>query len=191
MVLISTDHWEGTEVVITEKMDGECTTLTGEYMHARSPDYNAHPSRTRVRAEWGRIRGDIPVNWKICLENVSAVHSIKYTELSSYFLVFSIWEKEVAFSWDETTLYSKLLGLDSVPVLWRGIWDKAKCHEITERLDLTKHEGVVIRPAGTFEWKFIDNPWWSPLGKWVRRGHVTTDEHWMDKPVVWNKLKGE
>ena len=189
MVLMSTDHWEGTEVVITEKMDGEGTSIYRDNFHARSTTYAPHPSRSRMRAIWGSIRHDIPASWKICGENVSAVHSIKYTELPSYFLVFSIWEKEVAYSWDETVLYSQLLGLDTVPVLWRGTWDKDKCHEVIKSLDLTKQEGIVIRPAGTFEWKFIDNPWWSPLGKWVRKGHVTTDEHWMNKPVEWNGLR--
>jgi hypothetical protein len=191
MVLVSTDHWENTKVVITEKMDGEGTSIYRDNFHARSTTYAPHPSRSRMRAIWGEVRYDIPAGWKVCGENVSAVHSIKYTELPSYFLVFSIWEKEVAYSWDETVLYSRLLGLDTVPVLWRGIWDRQKCHEIIDGLDLTKQEGIVIRPAGSFEWKLIEDPQRSPLGKWVRKGHVTTDEHWMKKPVEWNELRAQ
>jgi ATP-dependent RNA circularization protein (DNA/RNA ligase family) len=191
MVLVSTNHWEGTKVVITEKMDGECTTLARDYMHARSPNYNPHLSRTRVRAEWGRIRNEIPPDWKVCGENVSAAHSIKYTNLSSYFLVFSIWdESRCALSWDKTEEWVEMLGLNTVPVLWRGIWDEDKCREIINKLDLTRQEGVVIRPAGRYDWDHIADKR-GVMGKWVRKGHITTNEHWMKKPVEWNLLKGE
>ena len=50
-------------------------------------------------------------------------------------------------------------------------------------------EGVVIRPAGRYDWDHIADKQ-GVMGKWVRRGHVTTDEHWMKKPVEWNILKG-
>ena len=37
--------FEGKYVVVTEKMDGENTTLYRDYMHARSVDSRFHPSR--------------------------------------------------------------------------------------------------------------------------------------------------
>ena len=76
-----------------------------------------------------------------------------------------------------------------MPVLWRGTWDKDKCHEVISGLDLTKQEGVVIRPAASFNWDQIADPAAGVMGKWVRKGHVTTDEHWMNKPVEWNGLR--
>jgi hypothetical protein len=36
-------------------------------------------------------------------------------------LVFSIWNEQNALSWDETVEWAELLGLFTVPVLWRGI----------------------------------------------------------------------
>ena len=191
MVLESTDHWAGSEVIITEKMDGECTTLAREYMHARSPDYSPHPSRTRVRAEWGRMKGEIPPGWKVCLENVSAMHSIKYTDLPAYFLVFSIWnDGGTALHWDDTLEWCGLLNLRTVPVLWRGTWDEGKCREIVAGLDLDRQEGIVVRPARRYRWDQIEDPEKGVMGKWVRKGHVTTDEHWMERyPIVWNELR--
>jgi hypothetical protein len=184
------EGWKGKEVVITEKMDGECTTLTKDYMHARSPNYSPHPSRTKMRAEWGRVRNDIPPGWKVLLENVSAKHSIGYTDLLSYFLVFSIWEENgLALSWDGTEFWCQLLGLCTVPVLWRGVWDEDKCRKIIDSLDLKHQEGIVVRLSGCYRWNQIANPLSGALGKWVRRGHVTTDEHWMDRPVEWNRLR--
>ena len=192
MVLTTTDHWAGVEVVITEKMDGEGTTMYQDNYHARSCTYKPHTSRSRARAVWGRIRYDIPFGWRICGENVAAEHSIPYIDLPGYFLVFSIWqESDVCLSWDQTELWCGLLELPTVPVLWRGTWDEAKCRDIIDHLDLKKQEGIVIRPAAEFRLDQIADPVSGVMGKWVRRGHVTTDEHWMDKPVVWNKLKGE
>jgi hypothetical protein len=190
MVLESTDQWTGTEVVITEKMDGEGTSMYRDNYHARSTSYAPHPSRSRARAIWGTVRYDIPVGWKLCGENVSAVHSIKYTELPAYFLVFSIWDETMlALDWDSTEEWCGMLDLFTVPVLWRGMWNEGKCREIIDGLDLTRQEGVVIRPAGRYDWDHIADKQ-GVMGKWVRRGHVTTDEHWMKKPVEWNILKG-
>lgn len=40
----------GKQVVVTEKMDGENTTLYRDFVHARSIDSRFHPSRTWVKA---------------------------------------------------------------------------------------------------------------------------------------------
>jgi hypothetical protein len=42
--------------VITEKMDGENTTMTREYIHARSVDSQDHESRHFVKSFWNTIR---------------------------------------------------------------------------------------------------------------------------------------
>jgi hypothetical protein len=186
------DDWYGRHVVITEKMDGEGTTLYRNAYHARSTTYTGHPSRTRGRAIWGGIRHDIPEGWRVCAENVSAVHSIRYGSLPGYLMVFSVWEGMRAFSWEETEEWAGLLGLPTVPVLWRGQWlGPEKCHEVIAGLDLERQEGIVVRPAGAFRFGQIQDTRGGVLGKWVRRGHVTTDEHWMDRPVEWNGLRGD
>lgn len=189
MVLESVDHWKGRQVVITEKMNGECSTLFSDYYHARSTIYAPHPSRTHCRAIWGRVRHNIPEGFRVCGENVSAVHSIRYDNLPSYFLVFSIWNGDVAFSWDETEEWCGLMELSTVPVLWRGVWDEDKCRLVIAGLDLEKQEGIVVRPAGRFLFKQIQDVRNGVMGKWVRRGHIQTDEHWMGKPVEWNGLR--
>jgi hypothetical protein len=40
---------EGREVVVTEKLDGENTTLYADHVHARSVDSAHHPSRSWVK----------------------------------------------------------------------------------------------------------------------------------------------
>ena len=55
-----------------------------------------------------------------------AVHSIKYTNLSSYFYIFSIWIDNICLSWDETIEYAEILGLEIVQVIYDGIYDENK-----------------------------------------------------------------
>ena len=45
-------------------------------------------------------------------------------------------------------------------------------------------EGVVVRRAGAFP----DEVFSRSLAKWVRKGHVQTDEHWMHQAIVAQKL---
>ena len=45
-VLPDVRHFEGQEVVVTAKMDGEQTTMYTDYLHARSIDWSRHPSRS-------------------------------------------------------------------------------------------------------------------------------------------------
>lgn len=174
------------EIVATEKMDGENTTLARDYLHARSTEYHQHESRDWVKALHGRIAHEIPKGWRICGENLYAKHSIKYENLSSYFQVFSIWnEKNSALSWDETTEWVQLLELQLVPVIYRGPWNEKKLHELhldgkTENLS----EGYVVRPADGFHLREFRRV----VGKYVRANHVQTGSHWIRGPVVPNGL---
>lgn len=179
----------GVEVLVTEKLDGECTTMYTDYLHARSVDYAPHPSRDRVRALHGQVAHDIPEGWRICGENVYAVHSITYTALPSHFLVFSIWNaRNVCLSWDETVLWAKLLGLQVVPVLYRGPWDQVLVRKLdgerTSQLGGDR-EGYVVRRVGDFHYRAFRQS----VAKYVRKDHVQTDVHWKTRPVVPNRLR--
>ena len=73
--------------------------------------------------------------------------------------------------------------------VWQGVWSESICRRITDELDLTQHEGIVVRPRSEYHWKQIADPAQGVMGKWVRKGHIQTDEHWMKQPVVWNELR--
>lgn len=60
-ILRNTDHFAGREVVITEKMDGENTTMYRDFMHARSLDSKDHTSRHYVKTHQISDPGRIPV----------------------------------------------------------------------------------------------------------------------------------
>lgn len=182
----------GAEVVVTEKCDGENTTFYKDYLHARSTDYAAHPSRDRVRALHATLAHDIPDGWRICGENLYALHSIAYSALPSYFLVFSIWnERNECLSWDDTILWAQLLGLQVVPVLHRGPWDEAAVRALdgvtTSQIGGVR-EGYVVRLATGFHYRAFRRS----VAKYVRANHVVhRDGHWSNRPVVPNRLREE
>ena len=184
--LTSASHFQGKRVVITEKMDGENTTIYSDYVHARSIDGRDHWSRSWVKSLQGAIGHDIPPGWRICGENLYAVHSLKYDSLQSYFLVFSIWnEHNECLSWDETVQYAELLGLQTVPVLYDGLYDENAVKAIASDMDLEQREGYVVRTAGRFGYDaFREN-----VAKFVRPNHVTTENHWMHSSIEKNQLK--
>lgn len=174
------------DVVVTEKLDGENTNMYRDYLHARSVDYQPHPSRDWVKRLHAQICSDIPEDFKICGENVFAKHSIFYRSLPTYFFVITIFQKDFCISWDETVEWCQLLGLKTVPVLYRGKWDENKIrscwHEISVFGD--EQEGFVVRNANAFAYSdFQQN-----VAKYVRKQHVKTSYHWMKEPLTPNQL---
>lgn len=184
VILISTEVFQNREVIITEKMDGENTTIYSHCMHARSLETAFHPSRSWMKAFHGSITHLIPIGWRICGENMYAQHTIKYDNLKSYFYVFSIWnEKNECLNWDETCEWALLLGAATPEVLYRGIWNEEAVKKI--KIDLQNCEGYVVRPVKGFHFDHFNDC----VAKFVRKGHVDeTGEHWMYKELIPNKL---
>lgn len=179
------------DVVVTEKLDGECTTMYRDYLHARSLDYAPHPSRDRIRALHASIAHDIPEGWRLCGENVYAMHSIAYDALPSHFLVFSVWnDKNECLSWDETVYWAHLLGLSTVPTLARGQWEEDRVRAFDDVPDSRygrEREGYVVRRADSFHYRAFRRS----VAKYVRKDHVHTDDHWKSRPVLPNQLASD
>jgi hypothetical protein len=176
----------GKDCLITKKMDGENTTLYSWDMHARSTTYAPHPSRDWLRSEHAKVGYKIPENWRVCGENLFAKHSIQYADLESYFYIFSVWTDEnVCLPWDETITWADHLGFPVVDTIYRGIISEEVISETIASLDTDVCEGFVIRPTDGFHYDDFTNV----VGKWVRKGHVQTDKHWMHSEIVKNSLK--
>lgn len=185
-VMKNLSAFKDVEVVITEKMDGENTTFYRDCLHARSTTYSPHLSRDWVRRAHGQISYLIPKHWRVCGENVYAKHSIGYSNLKSYFYVFSVWDdKNVCLSWDETKMFADDIGFPTVREFYRGPFDLSIINELPSKLDLTEVEGFVVRVTSPF---LFDN-FSKFVGKWVRKGHVQTDKHWIHSEVIPNGLK--
>lgn len=175
-VISSMAAFEGRRVILTEKKDGENTSLYRDYTHARSLDSRNHPSRNWVKQFWGQICADIPEGWRVCGENLYAQHSIRYTDLPSYFMGFSVWnERNVCLPWDETLEWFALIGIQPVPVLFDGIFDEKAIRKLTDSLPWDRTEGAVLRLADAIDYRDFR----TQVGKFVRKGHVQTVKHWM------------
>lgn len=175
------------DIVVSLKMDGENTTLYRDYMHARSVDGRSHWTQSWVRQFHSSISHEIPEGFRFCGENLFAQHSIPYENLGSYFYLFSIWNNlNECLSWEETELYSSVLDLKMVPVIFKGRWkDKPeKIHDLWKDYDESKNEGYVIRSAKSFHYsQFRYN-----TAKYVRKNHVTSATHWKYDRVEQNQL---
>ncbi|MFJ4848333.1 MULTISPECIES: RNA ligase family protein [unclassified Streptomyces] len=176
------DGLRGREVVVTEKLDGENTTLYTDGLHARSPDSAHHPSRAWVKALQGRIGSAIPPGRRVCGENLFARHSLAYEALDSWFYGFSVWDGDRCLDWDATTGFLRRLGVPVPPVLWRGTFDERALRAL--RVDTARQEGWVVRTTEGFAREEFGRR----VAKWVRPDHVRTSTHWMHAAVVENGL---
>lgn len=181
--------YSGKQVLITEKLDGECTTLYKDYSHARSLDSNHHPSRDWVKRFHSEIAHNIPEGWRVCGENVFAKHSISYDNLDSYFYGFSMWdENNNCLSTDETEEWFQLLGIVHAPILsyciLYGNWVDS-IQDLAEVVVENGKEGIVMRNRESFHYNDFKNN----VVKYVRENHVQTSDHWAHQTVIPNKLK--
>lgn len=180
-VLANTSVFEGQQVIVTEKLDGECTSLYNDFMHARSLSGASHPSQSWVRNFHAKIAHEIPYDFRVCGENVYARHSIQYNNLDTYFYGFSIWDGLKCLSWDDTITWFRLLGVTEVPVLYEGVYDEQVIKSLC--IDESTQEGYVVRLAGEFFYKDFQKS----VAKYVRKNHVQTKERW-DRVVERNHL---
>lgn len=178
--LAKVDQFEAMrEVIVTEKMDGENTsTYSDGYLHARSIDGTSHPSRAWTKRFMASRYRDIPPGWRVIGESVYGVHSIEYTTLHTAFFLFNVVdETNKVLSWDDTLEFALLLDMDTVPLIYRGTWNEEKIRNILP--EKSKYgptiEGYVVRNAQAFD---MDD-YALHVAKYVRKGHIQTDDHWL------------
>ncbi|MGO7588728.1 RNA ligase family protein [Rhizobium leguminosarum] len=172
------------DLLITEKMDGENTTIHRGGSHARSPDSRYHSSRDWLKAFAAGISSQLADGERIVGENLYARHAIGYVDLPSYFLGFAwIIDGEVQ-SWDLTLARFEELGIVPVSTLYRGPYRAGLFEDIAALLDKTRQEGFVARIADAFP--EADMP--VRMGKYVRDNHVQSETHWMQSELIPNRL---
>jgi len=184
IMLDSLTWFQGREVVVTEKLDGECTTMYPDLIHARSIDSGYHESRSMVKKLHGEIKYLIPKGWRLCGENVYAKHSVFYESLEGYFYLFSVWnELNQCLDWDQTVEMAQTLNIPVPRQMYRGLWDRNKIQSI--QFDSQFVEGYVVRTVEGFHFSDFQKH----VAKNVRKGHIQTDQHWMKSDIVPNRLK--
>lgn len=192
---IQHQYWEQLEkipaLIHTEKLDGENNCLSRKGVFARShATPTTSPWTESLRRFWQLIRNDLG-DLEIFLENLYAVHSIEYRALEHHFYVFGIRQHDQWLSWEETRFYAAMLDLPTVPVIgtFQALADPSSFEKQVIQLasgrgqlephdaysgELVTMEGIVTRNLEGYPVAgFADN-----VFKYVRKGHVKTDQHW-------------
>jgi len=173
----------GIDIVVTEKLDGENCGMTDGGVYARShATFTTSAWSREVRAlHKQKIENALGEGVYLFGENMEGVHSIEYSDLTSYFYIFGVRDNGLWISWDKVEEYAYLLDLPAVPVLFRGkIETEKELRELTQDLVSQgsslggNREGIVVRNAG----EFSNEDFGTNVMKWVRKGHVKTDTHW-------------
>lgn len=173
------------KIVITEKMDGENTTIYNNYWHARSLTSSHQEYHSKLIRRMQEFQYLIPDNLRICGEDLCVKHSIYYDNLPDIFLAFSVWENEICYSWEDTLEICDMLEIKTVPVLYEGDFDLDLIKEIAKKVVKEGKEGIVVRSFDKFLYKdFSKN-----VMKFVRKNHVQTDKHWSKGEIIYNKVR--
>jgi RNA ligase len=178
--------FEGKTVIVTEKRDGENTTLYSDgYVHARSIDGTGKEYQSWILQKWRErsylLKND---NIHICGENLYAKHSITYDNLSSYFEIFGIFTDDTCLGWEDVRVIAEAVDLPVVPVIWIGLWNENSIRKLCKWAVDEGKEGIVVRNFDSFLTENFDQN----VAKYVRKNHVTTDQHWT-KNWTKNNLK--
>lgn len=184
-------------LVITEKIDGSNTSLEHDGCYARThSSLPSHPSFDAFKALHASVKYKIPKGIQLFGEWCFAKHSISYSELPGYFLLFNVRDlttnEPMWASWEEVELWAQEIGVPTVPKLcecyvdsqdnlWKLIEPLMKQPSCCGGL----REGIVVRVKDSF----TDDKFSSHVLKCVRKNHVTTDTHWIHQNIITNKLK--
>jgi len=149
-----TRAFEGREVVVTLKRDGQNTSVYGPdgYVHARSTAPLATPDSDRMKALAAELGPDIPAGLRLVGEDMTRTHGIRYTNLTPgprwFFELFGVWtEDNRSLDWNTVYDWAALLDLNTVPVVYRGTWNEAAVRRAGE---VTHYEGYVVRVAAEY-----------------------------------------
>ena len=183
------------EVVVLEKMDGENTNLYRHAWHARAIDSPTTVWRERVARRQSAIGGYLEPHECLHCENVWAQHSIRYDALQSDLYAFRMRNGQYMQTWDYTVerineLNDMIMDWEmpelfiAIPkVLYRGPYKPELAMQLEFNPNLS--EGWVMSNVDNFH---IDQ-YERNVIKFVREGHVQTDEHWAHKEIQYNEIR--
>jgi len=116
-------------------------------------------------------------------ENLFGIHSIEYDALESYFYLFGVLRGATWAAWDEVERMAEVVGVPTAPLLFRGRvasleeverWMSSRLHSESSRAGGAHPEGYVLRVAREFQGQEFERC----VAKFVRAGHIQTDETW-------------
>lgn len=189
-------YWEDIQkietLLHTEKLDGENNCLNQYGVFARShaaPTTSPWTIQLRERCEL--MKNDLG-NIELFGENLYAVHSIEYKRIDEYYFIFAVRQMDKWLSWEEVKFYAAMFDLPTVPELaiepTKDLTKEALQIEIESWAQeesvfgsLNPFTGENCTPEGVVARNIEEYPvgdFMHNVFKYVRKGHVKTDEHW-------------
>jgi len=182
------------EIVITEKLDGgnTCCSPTGLFARSHAQE-TICPSFNYIKNVhyYPNLINIIDHDINVYGENLYAIHSIEYTNLKDYFYVFNILDRKSGMynSYYDMVKWATDHNMKTTPLIYDGLiksmeWLKEFLgDELKKPSELGgEKEGFVVRVKK----KFHKNNFSKNVFKYVRKGHVQTDQHWSKN---WKKAK--
>jgi hypothetical protein len=192
---INDSYWQDISllptVLHTEKLDGENNCMNSHGVFARSHAApTTSPWTRQLREKWAILKNDLG-DYEIFGENLYAIHSIQYPLIEAHYYVFGVRELDKWLSWEETIFIASMFDLPVVPVIEKitdfsdqKIFEKnllalVKEESVFKSVDTQTNkpcsmEGIVSRNVLEYD----INDFEKNVFKYVRKGHVKTDEHW-------------
>lgn len=208
---INHTYWEDLQKIIkvghTEKLDGENTCMNDIGIFARSHAApTIHPWADHLKSKYSLIKNDlVNANIEIFGENLYAQHSIIYPRLSSYFYMFAVRCLDMWLSWDEVKWYAEFFEFPTAPELGEirpTDVDEETYKNLVLMLvnepsifgSLDTHTGEICTREGVVTRNLEEYPvdeFPHNVFKYVRKGHVKTNEHWTRNwkraPLIWEE----
>ena len=182
----SDDFLKNKEVIVTIKLDGENTTIYNDFSHARSLDSDKESEDRRWIELYRQLKiSTLPSGYRLCGENLFYKHTVLYKNLKTYFYLFSIWLDDKCLSWNDTLKMCDDLNIETVPVIYRGIYDKKLILKLfNEYNNIIKSEGFVVRLSESFNIENFENS----IAKFVSKDFVIPNKHWKYSAKTRNEI---
>jgi hypothetical protein len=191
------EQFFGTEVLISEKMDGSNVCLTNKDLFARShSSAPTHPSFGPLKVFHQEIKNLISDDISFFGEYCFAVHSVKYTLLPHFLNIFAVRFGDDWLDWDDVQDLSREIGVPTVPVILSGCFSSKKSFKETIESFASfssvygpTREGLVIRRKNNI---CQENGKMLGIGKYVNSNFVPGNEHWskgmfQKQPIILKK----
>jgi RNA ligase len=192
---VNADYWQDLHhlpsILHTEKLDGEnnCVNRYGVFARSHAAPTTS-PWTRQLNEKWNAIKNDLG-DYEIFGENLYAIHSIQYPLIKEHYYVFGVRDGDKWLSWEETVFIASVFDFPVVPVIGtvssyidqhlfeKNILAIAANESWFKSIDIHTNqpcsmEGIVSRNPS----EYGVNDFQQNVFKYVREGHVKTDEHW-------------
>jgi|TARA_B100001057_G_scaffold458808_1_gene508425 ATP-dependent RNA circularization protein (DNA/RNA ligase family) len=189
------------EVLVEEKLDGANLGISIDSNFELQVQNRGQYLRTPFTGQFSRLNGWLGQHSFRLIDNLrpgqilfgewcAARHSMDYTSLPDWFLLFDVYDLQKKKFWSShrRNSFASKLGLKVVPNLYQG---KIELNQLVELLANSESHYRAGPPEGIIIRKQSDQ-WCEARAKLVRASFSQSiEDHWRSRLIEWNELKHE